>query len=43
MKAVGLKYTADQCERLETVLLQLDEARKNPKSKIGQPNAKDLR
>ena len=39
MKAAGLKYTGDQCERLEIVLVQLDEARKNRK----QSNAKDLR
>jgi hypothetical protein len=39
MKAAGLKYTDDTCERLELVLFQLDEARRNRKT----PNAKDLR
>ena len=39
MKAAGLTYTDDMCERLEIVLLQLDEARKNRRA----PDAKDLR
>ncbi len=45
MKAAGLKYTGDQCERLELVLIQLDEARKRrPVNRTGKTtNGKDLR
>lgn len=40
MKAAGLKYTGDTCERLELVLFQLDEARKTTRKRT---DAKDLR
>jgi hypothetical protein len=37
MKAAGLKYTDDACERLELVLAQLDQARRK-----GTHDAKNL-
>ena len=44
MKAAGLKYTNEPCERLELVLLSLDQARKNPGTSSGKSSdAKDLR
>jgi hypothetical protein len=39
MKAAGLKYTDDTCERLEQVLLHLDRAKHELKDKR---DAKDL-